>query len=86
MYDGDPAQRALADATLAQGAQLFSDLFTLLGDPETASPFVPTGGSDAGTALDSRLTELQTTLQTDLGVAGFAASPRFPARPPPPRT
>jgi hypothetical protein len=77
-YDGDPAQRALADATLAQGAQLFTDLFTLLGDPETASPFVPTGGSDAGTALDSRVTELQATLQTDLGVAGFASRPALP--------
>ena len=80
-YDGDPAQRALAEATLAQGTQLFSDLFTLLGDPETASPFVPTGGSDAGTALDTRLTDLQTTLQTELGVAGFAARPVLAAAP-----
>ncbi|HEY7614905.1 MAG TPA: hypothetical protein VH764_18040 [Gemmatimonadales bacterium] len=80
-YDGDPAQRALAETTLAQGAQLFADLFTLLGDPEAASPFVPTGASDAGTAIDGQLTQLQTTLQTDLGVAGFAARPALPGTP-----
>lgn len=81
VYDGDPAQRALAEATLAQGGALFTDLFTLLGDPATASPFVPIGGSEAGTALDNRLTGLQTTLQTDLGVSGFATRPSLPSTP-----
>jgi hypothetical protein len=80
-YDGDPAQRALAEATLAQGAELFQDLFTLLGDPATASPFVPTAGSDAGTALDARVAQLQGTLETSLGVGGFAARPSLPAAP-----
>jgi hypothetical protein len=80
IYDGDPARRALAEATLAQGAALFSDLFTLLGDPATASPFVPTGGSEAATALDTRLGGLQTTL-TDLDVAGFDARPSLPTAP-----
>jgi hypothetical protein len=78
-YDADPARRALAEATLAQGAALFSDLFTLLGDPVTASPFVPTGGSAAGAALETRLADLQATLETDLGMAGFAARPSLPA-------
>ena len=80
-YDGDPARRALADATLAQGATLFEDLFTLLGDPGTTAPFVPTGGSEAATALNARLADLQGTLETDLGVGGFAALPTLPGAP-----
>jgi hypothetical protein len=80
-YDADPARRALAEATLAQGAALFTDLLTLLGDPATAAPFIPTGGSDAGTALNARLAELQATLGTDLGVGGFASVPALPATP-----
>jgi hypothetical protein len=78
-YDGDPARRALADATLAEGGALFGDLFTLLGDPATASPFVPTSGSDAGTALAARIAALQATLNTDLGVGGFSTGPTLPA-------
>lgn len=80
-YDGDPARRALADATLAQGDALFGDLFVLLGDPATASPFIPTGGSDAGTALAARIATLQATLDTDLGVGGFSTGPALPAAP-----
>ena len=80
-YDGDPTRRALADATLAQGDALFGDLFMLLGDPGTASPFIPTGGSDAGTALGARIATLQTTLQADLGVGGFSTGPALPAAP-----
>jgi hypothetical protein len=80
-YDGDPTRRALADATLAQGDALFDDLFTLLGDPGTASPFIPTAGSDAGTALAARIAALQATLGTDLGVGGFSSGPALPAAP-----
>jgi hypothetical protein len=79
VYDGDPDRRALAEATLAQGSQLFSDLFTLLADPGTAAPFVPTSTSEAGTALDTRLDALQTTLESGLGVTGFDARPLLPA-------
>jgi hypothetical protein len=80
-YDADPDRRALAEATLAQGNQLFADLFTLLGDPNTAAPFVPTGTSEAGAALDTRLDALQTTLESSLGVTGFDARPALPAAP-----
>ena len=80
-YDADPQRRALAEATLTQGTELYGDLFTLLGDPGTASPFVPTGGSEAGVALDSRLDALQTTLESSLGVSGFASRPALPAEP-----
>ena len=82
-YDADPARRALADATLAQGDALFGDLFMLLADPSTASPFVPTGGSDAGTALAARIATLQATLAADLGVGGFSTGPALPATPAP---
>jgi hypothetical protein len=81
VYDGDPARRALAEATLSDGGELYADLFTLLGDPATAAPFVPTGTSEAGTAFDSRLDALATTLESGLGVAGVAARPTLPEAP-----
>jgi hypothetical protein len=74
-YAGDPAALALAQSTLTSGTELRDDLFALLGDAETASPFVPLAGSTAGVALDSRITTLQTTLATDLGVSGFTEGP-----------
>lgn len=80
-YDGDPALRSLAEATLAQGGALFGDLFTLLGDPDNASPFVPTGGSAGGEAIAARIAALQATLGTDLGVGGFSVGPALPAGP-----
>jgi hypothetical protein len=80
-YDGDPSRRALALATLADGDALFADLFALLVDATTAAPFLPTSGSDAGTALSARITALQTTLGTDLGVGGFSLGPVLPAAP-----
>jgi hypothetical protein len=80
-YAGDPTRLALAQATLAEGGALFDDLFTLLGDAATASPFVPTAGSDAGTTIDARIATLQATLETQLGVGGFSARPTLPAEP-----
>jgi hypothetical protein len=77
-YDGNPTQRALADETLAQGIGLFDDLFVLMGNPETASPFLPTGGSDVGTALTARIAAIQTTLGSDLGIGGFTTQPALP--------
>jgi hypothetical protein len=78
-YDGNPAQRALADQTLAEGDALFGDLFTLLGDPASASPFLPVGGSETATALNARIAALQATLGTDLAVGGFSTQPSLPA-------
>jgi hypothetical protein len=77
-YDADPAQRALAVTTLTDGTALRADLFGLLADPATASPFVPTATSGAGTALDARVATLQSTLQTNLSVPGFTALPALP--------
>ncbi|HEU5040116.1 MAG TPA: hypothetical protein VFT84_04805 [Gemmatimonadales bacterium] len=78
-YDGDPALRAAADAALAEGTTLRDDLFLLLADAEQAAAFVPTASSDAGTAINSRIATLQTTLAGPLGVAGFTAAPDLPA-------
>ena len=78
-YDGDPAQRAAAEAALAEGTALRDNLFLLLADPESASPFVPTTASEAGGAIATRVTSLQTTLSTDLGVDGFTAAAALPS-------
>lgn len=80
-YNGDPAQRALAEATLAEGTGLRMDLFGLLADPGTASPVVPTATSGAGAAVLSRIAGLQNTLASSLNVPGFAADPVLPADP-----
>ena len=77
-FDGDPALKARAQATLAGATSLRTDLFGLLADPTTASPFVPTATSTAGTAIASRIADLQTTLASDFGVSGFTAEPALP--------
>jgi hypothetical protein len=80
-YDADPAQRALAVATLESGSALLEDLFLLLADPEVVAPFVPTASSAAGIALAGRVTALQGTLSGSLGVGGFSAVPALPPEP-----
>ncbi|HEX6103949.1 MAG TPA: hypothetical protein VFZ26_00110 [Gemmatimonadales bacterium] len=80
-YDGDPAQRAAADAALAEGTALRGDLFLLLADPTSASAFVPVAASDAGTAIGARVASLQTTLAGGLGVEGFTAAPALAGAP-----
>jgi hypothetical protein len=77
-FDADPALKARAQATLDAGSALRSDLFGLLADPVTASPFVPTATSPAGTAIGSRVAGLQTTLANDFGVAGFTTGVALP--------
>ncbi len=78
-YDGDPAQRALAQSTLADATSLRGDLFALLAEPTTASPALPTQTSTAGAAIDSRVVSLQTTLSTSLGISGFTLTPNLHA-------
>jgi hypothetical protein len=77
-FDGNPALKAQAQSTLAAGSSLRDDLFGLLADAATASPFVPLATSDAGTAIGNRVADLQTTLATDFGVSGFTATPALP--------
>ncbi len=76
-YSG--ATLALAQATLVSGTELSDDLFAVLSDPGSSSPFVPTGSSAAGAAILSRIAALQTTLANNLGVPGFVESPTLPA-------
>ena len=79
-YDGDPATRALAEATLADAVALRGDLFGLLADPASASPVVPTAISQTGGAVLARVAALQNTL-TSLDVSGFASTPALPEAP-----
>jgi hypothetical protein len=80
-FDGDPALKARAASTLQDATALRDDLFGLLGDPLTASSFVPTATSTAGTAVTTRLSTLQATLASDFGVAGFSELPTLPTEP-----
>jgi hypothetical protein len=80
-YDVNPAQKALAQATLADATTLRADLFGLLADPTTASPALPTTTSAAGTALDARITALQNVLASSLDVTGFTLTPTLPQSP-----
>jgi hypothetical protein len=80
-YDANPTQKALAQATLADGTTLRADLFGLLADPTTASPALPIASSTAGVAIDGRITALQNTLAASLGVPGFTRTPELPQAP-----
>jgi hypothetical protein len=75
-YSG--ATLALAQATLASGTALNSDLFGLISDPSTASFFVPTSSSTAGAAITAQVAALQTTLANDLGISGFTSAVLLP--------
>lgn len=76
-YDGDPGQKAIAQATLAEGTGLFSGLDALLADPATQAPFVPTTTSAAGTAISTRISGTQVTL-TGLGITSFSDAVPLP--------
>jgi hypothetical protein len=77
-FDGDPALKARAVSTLDAGSALRADLFGLLGDDATASPFVPVATSPAGQAISARVSALQSSLAADFGVGGFTATPALP--------
>ena len=77
-FDGDPALKARAQAALDDGGALRSDLFGLLADPASASPFVPTATSTAGAAITSRVASLQASYANDFGVSGFTDGPVLP--------
>lgn len=79
VYDGSPAEKTLAQTTLAQAQGLEQDLSAVYLNP--ASPFVPLAGSAASQAIDSAVVALQTTLGGSLGVGGFAARPVYALQP-----
>jgi hypothetical protein len=77
-FDGDPPLKARAQSTLDAGTALRDDLFGLLADPVTQSPFVPIAASTAGQAIATRVSDLQATMASDFGVSGFTATPSLP--------
>ena len=77
-YDGDPAQKALAEQTLANGTVLRDDLFALILGAGTASPFLPTSGSIVGNTIRGKVSALQGTL-AGLGVTSFTTDVALPA-------
>jgi hypothetical protein len=77
-FDGDPALKTRAQDALASGTELRDDLFGLLADPVSASPFVPITTSPAGAAIGARVAALQASLASDFGVGGFTAAPALP--------
>jgi hypothetical protein len=79
-YDGNPGQKALAQATLADATAVRTDLFGLLADPTTASDVIPTAPSATGVAVDARITALQSTLAS-LNVPGFTLTPALAPAP-----
>lgn len=79
-YDGDPAQKALAEQTLASGTVFRDDLFALILDGTTASPFLPTRLSVVGNTIIGKVTAIQGTL-VGLGITTFNTAPALPADP-----
>jgi hypothetical protein len=80
-YSATPATQALAQATLADATALRDDLFSLLADPATASPVVPTVASVSGSTVLTRVADLQSTLATSLDVPGFTLAPELAGEP-----
>ncbi|HXE57484.1 MAG TPA: hypothetical protein VNK43_05750 [Gemmatimonadales bacterium] len=80
-YDADPSLRALAQHTLASGTALRDGLRAIVQEPATASPFLPTQGSEEGIQLAAGLAALQATLGGPLGVPNFTAGAPLPSAP-----
>ena len=78
VYDADPAQKALAEQTLAAGSILRDDLFALILGGGTASPFLPTVTSVVGNTIRGKVSALQGTLE-GLGVTSFTTNVVLPA-------
>ncbi|MFN2315497.1 MAG: hypothetical protein ABR551_10690 [Gemmatimonadales bacterium] len=76
-WDNDPATRAVAEATLADGQALRNGLYDVMVNAATRSPFLPTAGSLAGAALANRISALQTQFSGTLGIDGFTGQPAF---------
>lgn len=74
-WDNDPATRAIAEATLAEGQALRNGLYDVMVNAATRSAFLPTAGSLAGAALTSRIAALQNRFSTALGIDGFTGQP-----------
>jgi len=76
-YDAVPADKALAQATLASGNAYWAGLDSLYVAPGAATSFVPLAGSAAGGAMADSVTATQADLTT-LGITSFALSLPLP--------
>ncbi len=81
LYDADPTLRALAEQTLSDGTVLRDDLLGVVSTPGTATPFLPLSTSGEGAAIIGTIATLQGTLDTSLGVTGFATQLPLPTTP-----
>lgn len=79
-YDGNPADSALAVATLATGTAYWAGLTSLFVAPGEAADFVPLAGSAAGQAMAGAVTTTQGNLAA-LGVPSFTQPLPLPADP-----
>lgn len=77
-YDGNPADRALADATLAGGTAYLAGLDSLFVVPGAAGSFVPLATSAAGQAMSASVTGTQDNLSA-LGISSFTQPLPLPA-------
>lgn len=72
-FDSDPAKKALAEATLARGTALQSDL----EDFYASAIFIPLAGTSGAAAVNGSVDSLRSRLATDFSIP-FAATPLFP--------
>lgn len=80
-YDGNPAQKAQAQAALDQGIAFRESLGLVLDNPDV--PFVPLATSTTGTALLDSISTYQSALSA-LNISGFSSQPALADRPPGP--
>lgn len=79
VYAGNPTQQALAQQTVTNGTSLYNALFAMLADPVHASPVLPIATDPASVALLAKIAALQGTLNDDLGIPAFTATPALPS-------
>jgi hypothetical protein len=74
----DPAQLALAQATLGEATALRTGLYRLLADPARSAAVLPTATSGDGAALLGAISTLDATLSGSLGSAAIGTTPALP--------
>jgi len=77
-YDGNPTDKALAEATLASGAVYYANLDSLFVVAGTEGSFVPLSGSSAGQSMATAVAGTQANLAA-LGVPSFTQPIPLPA-------
>jgi hypothetical protein len=73
-YNGNPVTLALAQATLARGTALHTDLLEFFG----SSTFIPLRGTQGAAAITGSIDSVRNRLADELSIPGFTATPVFP--------